>query len=286
MSTDIELSEITVGTTRNENSRNGREPAKDEITANDGNHAANGTNQPTEESRLLSGEQVILSNRISQPSGRGSASSDNSATQAGDTLPRGEAGPVNQYRCRTVLSELNEVVVWRLRLWMVIVLIFVVIAAVIVLSLVLYSVVYEDEDEKFDQGSFTVPQYYSGTIRLVNQNFTAALLSPTSPQSQVLSNHLREQLSKPFSSSPALGRYFSSAGTSAFSNGSVTASYWLKFLMPLEHGQLVHYTLSKEMVLNVLLQQLYDQEPHPWDPLYIDPAFVSLEVGNSTVEVQ
>lgn len=47
--------------------------------------------------------------------------------------------------------------------------------------------------------------------------------------------------------------------------------------MPEEHGQLTNYTLSKEMVFNVLLQELYDQEPD--DPLYIEPTSLTME-GN------
>lgn len=46
--------------------------------------------------------------------------------------------------------------------------------------------------------------------------------------------------------------------------------------MPTEHQQIVEYTLSKEMVYSVLLQQLSDEEPGV-DPLYIDLTSLTME---------
>lgn len=45
--------------------------------------------------------------------------------------------------------------------------------------------------------------------------------------------------------------------------------------MPKEHQQIIEYTLSKEMVYSVLLQQLLDEEPG--DPLYIEPSSLTVE---------
>ncbi|KAI1903817.1 hypothetical protein AGOR_G00031110 [Albula goreensis] len=272
----IALRKITVGTAANDSSHTDAEPAEDQQTATDGNHLAKDS---TEEIHLLSADQVTVSIKTPNSSARSSVSSHGSATPAGDRLQEGQTSPAVQSKTRKVLSDLNAVVVWRLRLWMVITLIFALIIFVIVLSLILCSVLYVDEDEKFDRASFTVPRLFKGTLRLVNQNFTAALLSSDSPESLALSENLREQLSKVFSSSPALGRFFNSAGTSSFSNGSVIASYWLKFMLPPDQGELVQYTLSREMVRGILRQQLYDQELHPQDPLYIDPTLVQMEVA-------
>uniref|UniRef100_A0A3B3QII1 SEA domain-containing protein n=1 Tax=Paramormyrops kingsleyae TaxID=1676925 RepID=A0A3B3QII1_9TELE len=155
---------------------------------------------------------------------------------------------------------------------MVILIIFLVIFLVIVLSLVLYSVVYQDEDEKFDRGSFVVERLYTGTFRLINQNYTEDLHLMKSPQSTELSRYLQKKLGDIYTSSPALGRYFSSVGVKNFSNGSITAHFWLMFHMPQDHTELVQHTLSRSMVQNVLRQSLYEQEFKPWEPLYIDPA--------------
>ncbi|XP_018619735.1 TPA-induced transmembrane protein homolog isoform X1 [Scleropages formosus] len=197
-----------------------------------------------------------------------------------------------------ITASLNEIVFWKLKLWMIIVIIFLVIALVIILSLVLCSVIYEDEDEKFDRDLFTVPIFYSGTFKLVNQEFTEELLSTLSPQSQNLSAQLREKLSDLYSSSPALGRYFFGAGVSLFRydphksahlntwtlrthNVSIMAHYWLKFQLPSEHVDLLQYTVSKEMVLNVLRQHLYDKDTDLQDSLYIDPTSLHMDAGRS-----
>lgn len=45
--------------------------------------------------------------------------------------------------------------------------------------------------------------------------------------------------------------------------------------MPEEHKQIIRYTLSKEMVYHVLLQQLYDQDAG--DSLYIEPTSLTME---------
>ncbi|XP_036381624.1 TPA-induced transmembrane protein-like isoform X2 [Megalops cyprinoides] len=284
MSDMIEFEVIT--STEHNSQDEGEHFANTQVTGSNTDHSARDSNEAAEECHHLLQEQVVASNRGPHSCGSASVNSQDADTRAGSDWEHRETGPVRRCRCSHCLPDLNTVVLWRIRLWMVVLLLFVVIATVIVLSLVFCSVPHDDEDDKFDRESFTVPRYYSGTLRLVNQNFTAELLSLKSPQSQVLSGQLEVKLSDLFSSSPALGRYFSAAGMSSFSNGSVTASYWLKFLMPQEHAQLVRYTLSREMVYSVLQQHLHDQEPRPWDPLYIDPVSVDLKVGYSTLEAQ
>lgn len=48
-------------------------------------------------------------------------------------------------------------------------------------------------------------------------------------------------------------------------------------MMPEEHKQLILYTLSKEVVYHVLLQQLFDEDTG--DTLYIEPSSLTVE-GN------
>ncbi|TMS07593.1 TPA-induced transmembrane protein-like protein [Larimichthys crocea] len=142
--------------------------------------------------------------------------------------------------CR-VKKELNEVVFWKIRLWMVVVFIFLLIAAVILISLLLCSLIYDDPDEKFDPSLFKVPLYFNGSFQLPNLASTEELY---------------------------------------FQNGSVIVDYQLTFLMPEENqDQLRNFTLSREMVYNVFRQFLYDQEAES-APTYIDPVSLIMFLGH------
>lgn len=60
-------------------------------------------------------------------------------------------------------------------------------------------------------------------------------------------------------------------------NGSVVADFQLTFLVPDEQqDQLRNFTLSRGMVYNVLRQFLYEQEEDESEPMYIDPASLSM----------
>ncbi|XP_056139831.1 TPA-induced transmembrane protein homolog isoform X3 [Lampris incognitus] len=177
---------------------------------------------------------------------------------------------------RRIKKELNEKVFWKVRLWMVVVAIFLIILAVIFISLALCSVIHEDVDEKYDQSSFKVPRSFNGSFLLPNRNVTSELYSPSSNRSQMLAAELREKLSDLYRASPALGRYFSDAEIYPFRNGSATAHFRLKFLMPAEHGQLEKFTLSREVVYNVFRQFLYDHETDEQGLTYIDPTSLSM----------
>lgn len=178
--------------------------------------------------------------------------------------------------CR-VKRELNEVVFWKVRLWMIIISIFVLILAVILISMAVCSVIHEDKDDNFDRSMFKVPQHFHGSFQLPNQVFTEELLIRSSNESQALAADLQEKLADLYTSSPALGRYFSRAEIREFRNGSVIADYQLTFLMPEEqHYQLRNITLSREMVYNVFRQFLYDQEPDESGQMYIDPVSLSM----------
>ncbi|XP_062329675.1 TPA-induced transmembrane protein [Osmerus eperlanus] len=169
------------------------------------------------------------------------------------------------------------------KLWMVIVFIIILIFVLILVSWALCTVIHEDVDEKYDLASFTVPQYFNGSFQLPNMIFSAELLSSQSNKTQPLSIELQKKLSDVYHHSPALGRYFSMAEIQGFRNGSVVAKYRLSFLMPEQHDQLKLFTLSREVVYNVLRQHLYDQEPEKEGVLYIDPASLEMEVTIESV---
>uniref|UniRef100_A0AAY4CCR1 Uncharacterized protein n=1 Tax=Denticeps clupeoides TaxID=299321 RepID=A0AAY4CCR1_9TELE len=78
------------------------------------------------------------------------------------------------------------------------------------------------------------------------------------------------QLNHVFQSSAALGRYFNQSRTG-------TLSVCLHFHMPVDSARLVNFTLSLEMVSNVLLQHLYDRGFEEADRLKLDPASLSME---------
>ncbi|XP_041657449.1 TPA-induced transmembrane protein homolog [Cheilinus undulatus] len=173
---------------------------------------------------------------------------------------------------RRIKRELNEIVCWKVKLWMAIIFVFVLIIATIIISLLICSAIHEDVDEKFDPILFKFPVYFNGSFQLPNMAFKEELFTLSLNESQTLATDLQEKLADLYRSSPALGRYFSGAEIYAFRNGSVIADYQLKFLMPEEHqDQLRGFILSREMVYNVFRQFLYDQESDESGQMYIDP---------------
>ncbi|XP_067307703.1 TPA-induced transmembrane protein [Pseudorasbora parva] len=168
---------------------------------------------------------------------------------------------------QSLKADLNEVVVWKLRLWMVIFLIFFVITLVIGISIIVCLVSDDDGDENYEKSSFVVERFFNGNFTLDNSSFTLFPLDR-----EALLEQLEQQITEVYSSSPALERYFSNVTVNSFQN--TTAKFKLQFMMPLEHEELVRYTLSLKMVKNVLRQHLYDQEPP-----YIIPTSLRMEVG-------
>ncbi|XP_053734286.1 TPA-induced transmembrane protein homolog isoform X2 [Synchiropus splendidus] len=152
--------------------------------------------------------------------------------------------------CR-VKEELNEVVFWKFRMWMILIFILLLIVAVVLISLVLCSLVYRDKDEGFDASAFNVSRLFNGSFRME---------SPAANQSRALRPRLQEQLEALYKSSPALGRYFSSAEVAPLREDPAVAEFRLKFLMPeAQQAQLRRFTLSREMIYNVLRQFLWEQ---------------------------
>ncbi|XP_026138579.1 TPA-induced transmembrane protein [Carassius auratus] len=174
-----------------------------------------------------------------------------------------------QRELRRVKKELNEVVVWKLKLWTLILIVFTAIALVIGISIIVCAVVDDDEDEKYDKSSFVVPRFFRGNFTLDAESFD----SETKEEDTMI--ELKEQLTGVYNSSPALERYFHSVTINNLQN--TTGQFKLQFMMPLEHDKLILYTLSLKMVKHVLLQHLYDRDTG--DPFYIIPTSLHMEAG-------
>ncbi|XP_077063864.1 TPA-induced transmembrane protein isoform X2 [Siphateles boraxobius] len=166
---------------------------------------------------------------------------------------------------QSLKTDLNELVVWKLKLWMVILIVFLAIALVIGISVILCEVSDDDGDENYDKSSFVVKRFFRGNFTVDNSSFTS--------DQEIL--QLEEQLTGVYSSSPALERYFSNVTINHLQD--TTAQFKLQFMMPSDQEELVRYTLSLKMVKNVLLQHLYDQDSG--DPFYIIPTSLRMEVG-------
>lgn len=253
----------------------------DRVTASNGDTSAVCTDpEATETDVLLSVQtdgcngETTPSNRAAPPKRNGQSSSGEGCN--GDAVTSADveaqetsanASPV----VRGIKTELNEIIFWKVRVWMAIICIFVLIAVVIIISLAVCSAIHPDVDEKYDPSLFTFPLYFNGSFQLPNMVFKEELFTLSLKESQTLAADLQGKLADLYRSSPALGRYFSGAEIKAFRNGSVIADYQLKFLMPEEHQDLKSFTLSREMVYNVFRQFLYDQESDESEPMYIDP---------------
>ncbi|XP_063060862.1 TPA-induced transmembrane protein [Engraulis encrasicolus] len=170
--------------------------------------------------------------------------------------------------------------VWKeLELWKVLLILLGVFILVIILSIYLSTVIYSDPDEKFDVSSFVVLRVFSGSVSMVNQNFTK--------DNATLHEHairLQNKLNQVYTSSHALARYFNTSRVKTLRPGSLIIDFCLQFRMPLDSDQLVRYTLSSEMVSNVLRQHLYeeDMDSEADDPQRVLPTSVTIQDGGAT----
>ncbi|XP_062872891.1 TPA-induced transmembrane protein isoform X2 [Trichomycterus rosablanca] len=164
--------------------------------------------------------------------------------------------------CDTIKNKLNEPV-GKLRLWMIILLILALIALIILISVLVCRVPRVDVDEQYNVEEFGVLRLFRGNFTLKNFNLTP---DPHSNSSDLLS-HLQQKLSNIYRSSYALERYFSAVKIQPARTDSTTVEYELTFRMPEEHTQLVRFTLSREVVYHVFLQNLVDQDTE--DAFYI-----------------
>ncbi|XP_051719884.1 TPA-induced transmembrane protein isoform X1 [Ctenopharyngodon idella] len=215
-------------------------------------HVGSGTD---EVSHLLSTPQVTENNR-EQHSVDGVDVENDSSTETSKW----------RRELQSLKTELNEVVVWKLKLWVVILLIFLVITLIIGISFILCAVIDDDGDENYDKSSFVVVHFFKGKFTLDNSSTSYSL------DQETLLEQLEQKLTGVYSSSPALERYFSNVTINHLQD--TTAQFKIKFMMPSEHEELLRYTLSLKMVKNVLLQHLYDQDTE--DPLYIIPTSLSM----------
>ncbi|CAL9683833.1 unnamed protein product [Knipowitschia caucasica] len=176
-----------------------------------------------------------------------------------------------------IKKELREKVCKVVPMWLILVLIFLVVILIIFISLALCRVIYEDPDERYDPTQFDALRNVSGSFRLPNLNSTEELLNMTTSMSRALAAELESKLDEVYTNSSALGRYFMRSHIYQFSSVPVQAWFLLLFRMREEEGgQLSRYTLSRELLYNVLRQFLYEQEVGPSHHMYILPSSLNM----------
>ncbi|XP_070606247.1 TPA-induced transmembrane protein [Erythrolamprus reginae] len=181
------------------------------------------------------------------------------------------------------LKSCSSVIFWKCKLWMVITSVFLVLILVIALSLILYSVVYIDEDEYWDPELLANGKQhnFSGIVNIKCPNHNM-LLSESAYD--VFSKSLNKRLNDVYSYSPALGRYFISSEVISFSGENNTASYYLQFLVPPESTDFMKYRMSKEFIMNILRQNIYDKQNMPdldipeCPDIILDPSSVTIKL--------
>lgn len=181
---------------------------------------------------------------------------------------------------KRVKKELTTEVVWKLRLWMVLIILILTIFIVAVIAIAINIATYRDPDDRYDGGSFVLSRVFRGSLS-INQNFT----TNTSSLHQV-ATQLEGQLNAVYRSSPALGRYFRYTRIKTLRGGSVIIDFCLMFLTPLDSDQLLRYTMSREVVGGVLRQHLYDQVDLSANgsssSIHISPASLTMQEGGAT----
>uniref|UniRef100_A0A2D4MD12 SEA domain-containing protein n=1 Tax=Micrurus spixii TaxID=129469 RepID=A0A2D4MD12_9SAUR len=183
----------------------------------------------------------------------------------------------------SILKSCSSIIFWKCKLWMVITSVFLLLNLLITLSLILYSVVHIDEDEYWDPELIASGKQhnFSGIVNIKCPN-PNVLLSETAYD--VFSTNLNKRLKDVYSYSPALGRYFTSSEVTSFSGENNTASYYLQFLVPPESADFMKYRMSKEFVMNILRQNIYDKQnisdldiPECTD-IILDPSSVTIKL--------
>ncbi|KAF7250932.1 TPA-induced transmembrane protein [Varanus komodoensis] len=166
-----------------------------------------------------------------------------------------EVPGVNQ---RTVKLKCSQIVFWKCKLWMVLAAFVLILATG--LCLILYSVIYTDEDEYWDAEAIANGNHhnFSGTLKVHCANNPDLSLSASAYK--LLSESLNSRLTDVYTYSPALGRYFISADIISLSDNDSTVSYELCFSVPPETEEFMKYRMSKEFLINVLRQNIYDQD--------------------------
>ncbi|XP_013908257.1 PREDICTED: TPA-induced transmembrane protein isoform X2 [Thamnophis sirtalis] len=180
------------------------------------------------------------------------------------------------------LKPLSSIIFWKCKLWMVLTSVFLVLIFVIALSLILYSVVHIDEDEYWDPELIASGKQhnFSGIVNIKCPNPNVYL---SESAYDVFAKNLNKRLKDVYSYSPALGRYFISSEVISFRENN-TASYNLQFLVPPESADFMKYRMSKEFVMNILRQNIYDKQnisdldiPECTD-IILDPSSVTIKL--------
>ncbi|XP_067896972.1 suppressor of tumorigenicity 14 protein homolog [Heterodontus francisci] len=175
----------------------------------------------------------------------------------------------------------NKIIYWKCKMWMLIVLAVAIFTALLII--VITGIRATSIDDDFLDPNLKIygtPRYYIGSVKISKHSFTPELMIPQSKNYLSLSKLLSIMLWQLYNSSPALGYYFVDSGVFSFSNGSVTAYYWLQFALPKEHDLLIKYTLSAEMLMNVLRQHLYTGRTA--ENMEVEPSSVTLQVANES----
>ncbi|XP_055500320.1 suppressor of tumorigenicity 14 protein homolog [Leucoraja erinacea] len=184
---------------------------------------------------------------------------------------------IQQYICNKDIY--NKIVFWRCKVWMC--LLAVVVLIITLVSAVIIGIRATPLDDEFIDPNLKIhgaPRYYVGSMRLPNNSFTPELATPQSRNFSSLANTLKTMLQQLYRQSPALGYYFVDSDVFSFSNGSVIAHYWLQFALPKEAELLIRYTLSIEVLINVLRQHLHTADVR--EVAEVDPSSVTLQVAN------
>ncbi|XP_059506251.1 suppressor of tumorigenicity 14 protein homolog isoform X1 [Stegostoma tigrinum] len=136
---------------------------------------------------------------------------------------------------------------------------------------------------------YGISQYYIGSVKTSKYSLTH---EPMILHCKNYSLVLKDMLWQLYNKSPATGYYFVDSGVFQCSN--VTTYFWLQFALPKEHDLLIKYTLSVEMLLNVLRQHLYldgkvkniEVEPSSVKLRFADDGYVrSLKIGQCVSHV-
>ncbi|XP_077467884.1 TPA-induced transmembrane protein [Stigmatopora argus] len=161
------------------------------------------------------------------------------------------------------------------KVWMVPPLMALVAVVLVLVSLALCAGLYADPDDTFERSTFGAARRFNGSFGLLFHDTSFANSSRGD-----LAGDLQTKLSRLYTSSPALGRYFSHVEIFALRNGSSIPEYQLTFAFPEEQEELLdEFTLSREMVYNVLRQFLHEQKlqrGQNQSALYMEPASLEL----------
>ncbi|XP_059824482.1 suppressor of tumorigenicity 14 protein homolog isoform X1 [Hypanus sabinus] len=175
---------------------------------------------------------------------------------ASATQPKGNTQTILGYM--PTRETCNKMICWRCKMWMLIVSTVAMLTAAITIIVILSIRATPLDDELIDPNLkiHGTPRYYIGSIKISNYSFTPGLMVPQSKNLTSLSKTLKHMLNQLYTTSPALRYYFVDSDVFSFSHSGAIAYFWLQFALPKEKDLLIKYTLSTEVLINVLRQHL------------------------------